>query len=60
VKVLKELFQEFQAAGQPPELAKSNARRFAAEHVRKLAQKKKADERMANPLRDLLLKLPSS
>lgn len=38
-RVLGEIFDEFKAAGQPPEVARANARRFATEHVRRMLQK---------------------
>jgi len=53
-KVVQELFQQFQSAGQTPETARINAQRFAAEHVRRLSKKEKAPEGLANPLRGIL------
>ncbi len=59
-KVVGELFKQFQAAGQSSETAQANAKRFAAEHVRRLTQKKKPLEELANPLRGLFPEDPSS
>lgn len=53
-KVVQELFQQFQSAGQTPETARINAQRLAAEHVRRLSKKEKAPEGLANPLRGIL------
>lgn len=58
-KIVDGLFQQFKAAGQPPETARMNARRFAAAHVRRMAQKEKPNDLPANPLREILSSEPS-
>lgn len=58
-KIVDGLFQQFQAAGQPPETARMNARRFAAAHVRRMAQKEKSTESPVNPLREVFSSEPS-
>lgn len=58
-KVVTELFQQFQAAGQSAETAKVNARRFAAEHVRRMGEKKKPEQNLSKPLSAMLPSEPS-
>jgi hypothetical protein len=58
-KIVDGLFQQFKAAGQPAETARMNARRFAAAHVRRMAQKEKSNDMLANPLREVLSSKPS-
>lgn len=59
-RVMGEIFNEFQAAGQSPEIAMANARRFAAEHVKRLVQKKQNAASLVESLRSGMTNPPKA
>ncbi len=56
IDVTNELFKQFQSAGQPPETARMNAQRFAAEHIKRMSKSTEPSPRALDALR---LVLPS-
>ncbi|HUG70316.1 MAG TPA: hypothetical protein VMM76_21375 [Pirellulaceae bacterium] len=58
-KIVGELFQQFQAAGQPPEAARVNAERFARTHLQRASRAKKSAPGLTAALRVLVPNDPS-
>jgi len=54
IEVTNELFRQFHSAGQSPEVARMNAQRFAAEHIKRKSKTAENDPRALEALRLIL------